>query len=254
MVRLFTPQLSDLLSELDRSSATWIRVAAAELERSFSERGGQPHRFYALPLCAARGLSNAETDTVTGVLDGLQILFDFTDNLADADEDERAGVDHLGAYAEIPPAAVPALGPLLCSALLVKLAARFPPPRRGAEAAERIVRVLGRMCAGQAEPPGSLRHELGTAGHQALLLALPLWVSLCPDDGPMLTAVEGWATRFGILWARSHRCLDEPESIVARYNRAGAERELRAAWPDACPFRPGESLGADRLLGSMLRT
>ena len=188
-------------------------------------------------LGLALGLPGALSRRCGVFLDGLSLLFDITDNLADESDDIARGRRSGPVYASLPRPLVVATPPLLMGALFQGLLLHLRPwsahlPYVGG----RLMQVLSALTLGQGLSPDDPERAAGVAGPQGLLFALPLWVSLGDKPDPRL-AVEGWGRAMATCWELASERAEGRPGAEARL--AAAEAALHECWPSIPAFLPG---------------
>lgn len=198
-------------------------------------------------LGLALGLSSALSRRCGVFLDGLSLLFDITDNLADEAEDIAAGRRVGPAYASLPRPLVMAMPPLLLGALVQGLHQQVGPwSPHVPYATGRLMEVLSALTLGQGLDRGDPGRAAAVAGPQGLLFALPLWLSLGPAPAPRL-GVEAWGRALATLWELASEQQEGVAGADARLARAASD--LRAAWPELPAFTAGAPFDCRNVAG-----
>jgi hypothetical protein len=241
-----------LEGRLPRPTVGWAIRAAAGFEHQLRDSEAFPHRTVTEALARSLGIPRAKRHRLGGTLDLLQTAFDLADNIADRDEDVRAGRSYAGHYRGVPEAALLCLPALLTSSAIQILHETFPESRYATSlAGRRVIRILGDMVVGQGAPNASSRHIALVSGKQGLLLCLPFWLVARRGSRwkARLSVLEGWAFRFGRTWEYRQAHAERPTIENARA-LARAAAEARRAWPPFSPFLAGEPLAPDLLVPS----
>ena len=221
------PRLCDVL-------ATMAQEADAQRQQE-GRRTSFGRQVFRLGL--ALGLPSALCRRCGVFLDGLSLLFDITDNLADEAEDIARGRRSGPAYGSLPRPLVMATPPLLLGALLHGLHLQVGPLSPHVPyAIGRLMEVLSALTLGQGLERGDPGRAAAVAGPQGLLFALPLWLRHGAAPAPRL-AVEGWGRSLATLWELAS---EAQEGVLgARARLAEAEAALRADWPRLPAFEAG---------------
>lgn len=249
---LFGPALQRLFgARVPRELLPWIDAVYGGLEHQLRESGARAtHGHLVCSLAEGLGWPAADAQRAGLVVDAIQPVIDFTDNLADAEEDLRNGRGYEHLYDAIPAGARPALAALMLAAALDALVEHFPPERFAtANARSQVLHRLGRMVHGQGFSAADPSHFDGVAGAQAELLCLPFWLQRDPDARfrRRTLAAERWAFAFGRYAALRIDAAEHPGE-ASRAALSDALTACRARWPRWGPFVPGGPFAVDRFL------
>ena len=241
-----------LKGRLPGPTVVWASRAAAGFEQQLHDSEAFPHRTVTEAIARSLRIPRGKRQVLGGALDLLQTAFDLADNIADREQDVRAGRSYAAHYGGIPTAALVCMPALLTSSVVQILHEAFPEPSYAPRfAGQRLIRVLGDMVAGQGTSGEGRRRVALVSGKQGLLLCLPYW--LVATSGARtkkrLAILENWAFRFGCTWEYRQVHLDRP--TLARERALGrALASARRAWPSFSPFLAGEPLAPDVLVPS----